>query len=88
MSHKEDNQDLKNFIKSSLEGMTKILMQGLDLLAIQLRGKSTPKSSSSSPHDEKKTNEEAIFSKNGPHNLPHEFKNKNGPTIPKFLKSK
>ena len=63
-------------------------MQGFELLASQLGGKSTPGSSSSSPHNEKKTNGEAFFSKTGPHNRPHEFKNQNGPTIPKFLESK
>ena len=63
-------------------------MQGFKLYASQLGGKSTPRSSSSSPHDEKKISGEAIFSKTGPHNWPHEFKNQNGPAIPKFLESK
>ena len=47
--------------------MTKHFMQGFELLAIQLGGKSTPGSRSSSPHDEKKANGETIFSKTGPH---------------------
>ena len=69
--------------------MTKHFMQGLKLLASQLGSKSTPRSSSSTPHDERKTQgEEAIFSKNGPHNRPCDFKNQNGPAIPKFLESK
>ena len=68
--------------------MTKIFMQGFELLARQLGRKSTPMSSSSTPHDERKTHGEALFSKTRPHNRPHEFKKQNGPTIPKFLKSK
>ena len=68
--------------------MNKHFMQGLKMLAIQLGINSTPRSSSSSPHDEKKTNGEAIFSKTGPHNRPHEFKNQTRPAIPKFLESK
>ena len=68
--------------------MTKHIMQGFEFLASQLGGKSTPGSSSSSPHDEKETHGEMIFSKIGPHNLPHEFKNKIVPTILKFLESK
>ena len=67
MAGNEYNEDLKTFIKSYLEGMTKHLMQWFELLAIQLGGKSTPRNSSSSPHDEKKTNGEAIFSNSGPH---------------------
>ena len=63
-------------------------MQVFELLAIQLRGKSTPRSSSISPHDKKKTHGEAIFSNIGPHNRPHELKNPIGPTIPKLLESK
>ena len=59
-------------------------MQVFKLLASHLGGKSTLASSSSSPHVEKKTNGEAIFSNIGAHNQPHEFKNKNGPEIPKF----
>ena len=66
MDDKEDNEDLKTFIKESLEGMTKHFMQVFELLASQLGGKPTPGSSSSSPHDEKKTNGETIFSKAGP----------------------
>ena len=68
--------------------MTEYFMQGFKLLAIQHGGKSTPGSSSSSPHDQKNSNGEAIFSKTGPHNRPHEFKNQTRPTIPKFLESK
>ena len=75
MDDKEDNEDITTFIKASLEGMTKNFMQGFELLASQLGGKSTPGSSSSSPHVEKKTNGEAIFSKNGARNRTHEFKN-------------
>ena len=75
MAEKEDNEELKTFIKSDLEGMTKHFMQGFELLGSQLGGKSTPESSSSSPHVEKKTNGEAIFSKIRPHNQPHELKN-------------
>ena len=57
----KENNDLKTFIKSTLEGMTKIFMQGFELLARQLGRKSTPMSSSSTPHDERKTHGEAIF---------------------------
>ena len=63
-------------------------MQGFELLVGQLGGKSTPRSSSSSPHVENNTTGEAIFSNTGPHYRPHEFKNQNGPGIPKFLESK
>ena len=58
------------------------------MLSSQLGGNSTPESSSSTPHDEKKTNGEAIFSKTRPHNRTHEFKNKTVPAIPNFLESK
>ena len=68
--------------------MTKHFIQGFELLASQLGGKSTPESSSSSTHDENKTNREAIFSKTAPHNRPHELKNHIGPAVPKFLESK
>ena len=88
MGEKDDNEDLKTFFKTNLENMTRNFMQGFELLASQLGGKSTPGSSSSSPHVEKKTNGEAIFSKTGPHNRPHELKNKNGPALPNFLDSK
>ena len=88
MVDKEDNEDLKTFIKASLEGMKKNFMQGFELFASQLGGKSTAGSSSSSPHDEKKTNGETIFSKTGPHKRPHEFKNWTRPAIPMFLESK
>ena len=63
-------------------------MQGFELISIQLGSKSAPRSSSSTPHDEGKTIGETIFSKIGPHNRPNEFKNQNGPAIPKFLDSK
>ena len=59
-------------------------MQIFELLAHQLGGKSTLESTSSSPHDVKNTDGETIFSNTGPHNRPHEFKNQNGPAIPKF----
>ena len=88
MEGKEDNGDLKSFIMKTLESITKHIILGFELLAIELGGKSTPRSSSSSPHDERKTHGEAIFSKTGPHKRPHEFKNHNGPEIPKFLESK
>ena len=88
MDDKGDNYDLKKFIKTYLEDMSKIYMQGFELLSIQLGGKSTPGSSNSSPHDEKKTHGEAIFSTIGPHNRPHEFKNQTGPKIPNFLESR
>ena len=66
MDDKGDIEDLKPLIKLYLEGMTKHFIQWFKLLVIQLGGKSTPGSSSSSPHDEKKTNGETIFSKAGP----------------------
>ena len=68
--------------------MTKHFMQGFELLAGQLGIKSAPQSSSSTPHDERKTHGESIFLKTGPHNRPHELKNQNGPAIPNFLDSK
>ena len=88
MDDKGDNEELKTIIKENIEGMTKNFMQGFELLVFQLGGKSTPRSSSSSPHDEKKINGEIIFSKIGTHNRTHELKNQNGPGIPKFLESK
>ena len=88
MDDKENNEDLKTFIKSTLEGMSKHFMQGFELLASQLGSKSTLGSSSSTPHDEGKTNGETIFSKTGPHKRPHELKNKNVHAIPNFLESK
>ena len=75
MDDKENNEDLNTFIRSYLEGMNKHFMQGFELLSIQLGINSTPRSSSSTPHDEGKTNGEPIFSNTGPHNRPHEFKN-------------
>ena len=39
MDDKRVNYDLKKFIKESLEGMTKKLMQGFELMASQHRGK-------------------------------------------------
>ena len=58
------------------------------MLVIQLGGNSTPGSSNSTPHDEKKTCGEVVFSKTGPHNRPREFKNQTEPAIPNFLDSK
>ena len=58
------------------------------MLSIQLGRKSTLGSSNSTAHEEKKSYGEIIFSKTGPHNRPHEFKNKTKPGIPKFLDSK
>ena len=40
MDDKGDNEDLKTLIKSALEGMTKHFMQGFELPASQLGGKS------------------------------------------------
>ena len=57
------------------------------MLASQLGRNLAPESSSSTPHEKRKTHGEAIFSKTGPHNRPHEFKNQNGPAIPKFIES-
>ena len=75
MEEKEDKGDLKKFITSSLESMTKNIIQGFGLLVGQLGSKSTPRSSSSTPHDEGKTNGETNFPKTRPHNRPHDFKN-------------
>ena len=63
-------------------------MQGFELMASQLKSKSVPRSSSSTPHVGGKTHGETIFSKTGHHNRLHEFKNQNGTAIPKFLESK
>ena len=75
MDDKENNEDLETFIKTALEVMTKHFIQGFELLASQLGSKSTPMNIISTPHDEGKINGETIFSKTGPHNRPHEFKN-------------
>ena len=56
-----DNEGLKKFIKEALEGMKKHFIQGFEFLASQRRGKSTPESCSSSPHDEKRTNGKPFF---------------------------
>ena len=87
MDDKENNEELKKLTMEALEGITKHFMQVFELLASKLGSKSAPGSSNSTPHDERKTHGEAIFS-NRPHNRPHEFKNQNGPEIPKFLESK
>ena len=47
------SQDLKKFIKVSLEGMTKQLLQGFEVMATQLRGKMEAASSRSSHHGKK-----------------------------------
>ena len=70
MGDKEDIEDLKTFLKTNLENMTRHFMQGFELLASQLRGNSTLGSSNSTPHNEKKTYGEAIFSNIGPHKQP------------------
>ena len=57
-------------------------------MASQLGSKLAVGSSNSSHHEEKKTYGENIFSKTGPHNQPHDFKNQTRPTTPKFLESK
>ena len=68
MAPKEDNEDLKTFIKVDLEGMTKHFMQGFELLDSKIGTKSTPGSSNNTPHVEKKTYGEVIFSNIGAHN--------------------
>ena len=68
MEGKEYNGEINTFITTYHDTMTKHLMQGFEFLAIQLGGNSTPGSSSSSPHDERKTHGEGIFLKTGPHN--------------------
>ena len=68
MGDKEDNEDLKKFLKRSVENMTRNFMQWFKFFSIQLGGKSTLGSSNSTPHDEKKTYGKVIFSKNRPHN--------------------
>ena len=61
MNDKENIEELTKFIMEYLEGMNKIFMQWFELLSIQPGGKSAPRSSNSSPHDDRKTNGEAIF---------------------------
>ena len=84
----DDKGGFKTFIKSYFYDMTKHLMQGFELMAIQLGGKLETRGSSRSHHQEKNTYGETIFSKIGPHNLPHEFKNQTIPKNPMFLESK
>ena len=88
MDEKENNEELKTFITSYFDTLTKHLMQWFELMASQFGSKSVPGSSSSTPHVEGKTNGETIFLKTGPHNRPHEFKNWSGTAIPNFLYSK
>ena len=57
-------------------------------MVIQLGRNLAARSSNSSHHGEKKAYGETIFSKIGPHNQPHDFKNRTRPTTPKFLESK
>ena len=57
-------------------------------MASQLRGKLAVGSRNSLHHEEKKTYGETSFLNTGPHNRPHEFKNRTIPTVPKFLESK
>ena len=66
MGDKEDNEDLKKFLKRSVENMTRNFMQRFKLFSSQLGGNSTLRSSNSTPHDEKKTFGKVILSKNGP----------------------
>ena len=61
MNDKENIEELTKFIMEYLEGMNKIFMQWFEVSSIQLGGNSTPRSSNSSPHDDRKTNGEAIF---------------------------
>ena len=50
MDDKEDKEDLKTFMKSHLEYMTRHFMQGFELLSSQLGTESTPGGSNSTPH--------------------------------------
>ena len=84
----DKEEEFKSLMKPYFDEMTKHLMQGFELFSSQLGGKPAPRSSNSSPHDDRKTHGEAIFSKTEPHNQPHELKNKNVPKIPKCLESK
>ena len=52
MDDKRDNEDLKKFIKEALEGMTKQLMQGFELVPKQLMGKLAAGGSRSFHHGE------------------------------------
>ena len=84
----DDKEEFKTFIKSYFDDITKKLMQVFKFMARELGGKLVVGGSSSSHHEEKNTYGENIFSRTGPHNRPHEFKNQTRPTIPNFLESK
>ena len=73
MDEKENNEDLKKFITSYFDTLTKHLMQGFELMTSQFGSKSVPMNSSSTPHVEGKTNGENNVLKTGP----HEFNNQN-----------
>ena len=68
--------------------VTKPIIQGFELLAIQIGGKLAACNSNSSHQGEKKAYGETIFSKTGAHNRPNDFRNQTRPTNPKFLDSK
>ena len=88
MDEKLNHEEIKTFIKESMEGMYESFMQGLELFSIQHMGKSTFWSGSNSLHWERKAYGEAIFLNTKPHKIPHDFKNQNGNEINKFLESK
>ena len=68
------------------KNMNQQLMKGFELLGIQFGSKLGLMGDSSSSHsEEKKTMAEQIFSRNGPHNRPHEFQSTPRPTEPKFI---
>ena len=87
MDEKEE-EEFKSLMKPYFDEITNHIMQGFKFLAIQIGGKLAVGSSNSSHHEEKKTYGVTIFSKNGPDNRPHDFKNHTTPTTPKFLDSK
>ena len=80
----DGKEEFNTFMKSYFDDMTNNIMQGFKLFSIQLGGKMAIGSSNSSHHEEKNTYGETIFSKTGPHNRPHDFKNYIKSTIYKF----
>ena len=54
MDDRENKEDIKTFLNSCLEDMNRNFLQGFELLYIQLGRKSTPGSSNSTTHSQRR----------------------------------
>ena len=68
--------------------MTQQIAKGFELMASQMGIKEIIGDNGSSQSTEKKTMDEKIFSRTGPHNRPHEFQITPRHILPKFLIAK